>query len=148
MDFGVLENRILSRADREQGSGASAEEILNAEQKLSIQFIGGFRRFLEKSGWIRVGLIEVYGIGADVPKHLNLVKITISERSEMRPSLRHELIPVMNDGRGNLYCLGTAHSVDSQVPIVFWDHELSSNRQPEKISKSFEEWLDRKLRDF
>jgi len=148
MNFAVLENRILARPGREQGSGASADEILDAEQKLGIQFIGSFRRFLERFGWIGVGPVEIYGIGTDVPKHLNLVEITLSERSEMRPALRHEFIPVMNDGRGNLYCLDTAYRIDIEVPIVLWDHEQGSGQRPTKISKSFAEWLDAKLRDF
>jgi hypothetical protein len=147
MDFTDLENRILTIPDREQGSGASFEEIRDAEKKLGIKLIGSFRTFLEKIGWIVVGPFRIYGIGADIPKYLDLVEITLSERSEMRPRLRHELIPVMNDGAGNLYCLDTTYSIDNEVPIVFWDHEQSSSQRPDIISKSFEEWLDTELRD-
>jgi hypothetical protein len=60
---------------------------------------------LERFGCLQVDSIEIYGIGAGVPKHMDLVGITESERTEMHPRLRYDLVTIMNDGFGNLYCL-------------------------------------------
>jgi hypothetical protein len=59
--------------------------------------------------------------------------------------LAQHLIPVMNDGSGNLYCLDT--SVADEPPIVFWDHEAGSDQTPEIESGSFASWLASRLDD-
>lgn len=59
----------------------------------------------------------------------------------MRPSLLPHLIPVMNDGGGNHYCLDTSQSHAEECAIVFWDHELGEEQTPEFVASSFEEWL-------
>jgi hypothetical protein len=143
MEFAVLEARILSLPQREQGAGATIEEISAVEQRLGLQIAGGYRRFLERFGWLSVGPIEIYGVGASVPKHVSLVDIALSERTEMRPQLQPHLVPVMNDGGGNLYCIDTTSGAEPVV--VFWDHNLDSGQVTEQYSASFEEWLYEKL---
>jgi hypothetical protein len=148
MDYPTLETQILSHDDRLQGVGARPEDVAAAEAMLGVRILGGFRQFLQRLGWLVVGPIEIYGLGRDVPKHLNLIEITKSERTEMHPRLRPELIPVMNDGGGNLYCLDTAGCrAPENPPIVFWDHDSTPEQTPELIAGSFEEWLSEKLRD-
>ncbi len=148
MEFSVLETMILSKHDREQGAGASADAIGAAERGLGVALIGGYRTFLERFGWLGVGSTEIYGLGTDVPKHVHLVDITLSERAEMHPRLRRNLIPVMNDGGGNLYCIDMTSGTDEDPPVVFWDHDLDADQEPERVSPSFEEWLyDRLSRD-
>jgi hypothetical protein len=145
MEFSDLESQILTYPGRVQGLGATTGEIAAAEKVLTIRFAGGFRTFLERFGWLSVEGLEIYGIGARVPKYLSLVEITLSERSEMRPKLRPDLVPVMNDGGGNLFCLDTAAGTSGSGAIVFWDHALDADQDPEIIAASFEEWLSAKL---
>lgn len=147
MNFLVLETQILSRQDREHGSGAGADEISAAERTLGVRLAGSYRKFLERFGWLGLGTIEIYGLGRDVPKHLNLVEITQSERAEMHPRLRSDLVPVMNDGGGNLYCIVTTAVVGADMPVVFWDHDLDCSQEPETIAQSFEQWLSERLYD-
>jgi cell wall assembly regulator SMI1 len=143
MEFSVLEARILSLPEREQGPGATIEEIDAAEQKLGLKLAGGYRWFVERFGWLAAGPTEIYGIGADVPKHMSLVEIALSERTEMHPRLQPNLVPVMNDGAGNLYCIDTTSGTEPVV--VFWDHDLDSDQEPERESDSFQDWLYERL---
>jgi hypothetical protein len=146
MEFAELEALIVSKSDREQGIGASADEILLAERVLDVQLSGGYRKFLERFGWLAIGPDEIYGLGKDVPRHLSLADITLSEWTEMRPRLRRSLIPVLNDGGGNLYCIDTSAGKDGVLPMVFWDHELDANQVPEIVSPSFEDWLGHRVK--
>ena len=143
MSFSILKQKIDRSAQFNFGLGASSNEIDNAQELLNIPLQGSYRLFLQEFGWLDTGVIEIYGLGSDVPKHLNLVDITRSERTEMHPPLLHHLIPVMNDGSGNLYC------IDSRPKgigaIVFWDHDLNADQEPEFVALSFEKWLYEKL---
>jgi hypothetical protein len=147
IEFTDLERRISSFASGyTAGAGATDLEIGNAEHVLGVTISGTYRAFLLKFGWIEIGSVELFGVGKDVPEHLNLTKITLSERSEMRPNLNHSLIPVFNDGGGNLYCIDTAVSVLGENPVVFWDHDRNSDQIPDPISPSFADWLFGEIR--
>jgi hypothetical protein len=74
-----------------------------------------------------------------VPPWLNLVEMTRSEREQMRPALPHHLIPLMNDGGGNLYCLDSRGA--GEPPVVFWDHEAGDQQQPAEVAPDFISWL-------
>ena len=143
LEFSELEARILSRSDREEGTGANVEEIGYAERRIGVLLTGGYRRFLERFGWLGAGSIEIYGVGVGVPKHMSLIDLTLSERTEMRPRLPSNLVPVMNDGAGNLYCIDT--TLGANAPIRFWDHDLGADQAAEQVSPSFEDWLYGKL---
>ena len=54
------------------------------------------------------------------------------------------LVPVMNDGAGNHYCLDDTSRLDGgECPVVFWDHEHQDgpDQVPEQVSASFDRWL-------
>lgn len=131
--------RLLSFDDRELGTGASAAEIETAERALGVSLAGGYRAFLMEFGWGAVGYMEFYGLGKGVPAYLDLVNVTLSEREEMRPKLRHDLIPLMNDGGGNLYCLDTSST--REPPVVFWDHATGPDQVPEMKAENFASWM-------
>ena len=138
MNYDELKERMISLGSLTVGKGASELEIHEAQQALGLLIQGDYRSFLLDFGWGGTSKFELYGLGSDVPHFLNLVTITHSERTEMFPPLRQELIPVMNDGGGNLYCLDTA-SVGPQV--VFWDHEGGGDQVPAVEAKDFASWL-------
>ncbi|WP_438033472.1 SMI1/KNR4 family protein [Sorangium sp. So ce204] len=120
------------------GCGATDSEIAAAERRLGINLNGEFREFLRVYGWGGILSVELYGLGGDVPSHLDLVRITESERGEMSPRLPGYLVPIMNDGGGNLYCLDTR--VD-EPPVVLWDHEAGEDQEPSVEGSRFVEWL-------
>lgn len=124
---------------RDFGRGATEQEIRDAESQLGLKIAGDYREFLRDFGWGGVQHLELYGLGGDVPYHLDLVEITTSERSETEVRLQNHLIPIMNDGGGNLYCLNIGE--DEEPKIVFWDHTGSSDQVLEIEGESFSAWL-------
>ena len=142
MEFAELERLIFAfLGGYESGGGSAPAEIEDAERVLGIRVVGSYRKFLSRFGWIGIGPTEIFGLGRDVPSYLDLVKMTLSERSEMSPPLTHRLLPFFNDGFGNLYCLDTSSSPEGENAVVFWNHELDARQTPEFVSRSFAEWL-------
>lgn len=126
MTYEQLRERLRSAGLKRRG--ASAAEIEEAELSLGVRFPDQYRRFLAEFGWGGVAHGELYGLGPDVPPHLDLVRATISERSEMAPAIPGHLLPVMNNGGGDHYCLDT--SVVGEAPVVFWSHEEPADQEP------------------
>ena len=133
--------------DKQCGGGASDSEISAAEKMLDVQFPFSYRQFLNTYGWGRFSHDELYGLGTDIPTYLQLVKHALAERYDLSPPMPPHLVPVMNDGAGNHFCLDTSTLVDNECPIVFWDHELSSHQTPELVAHSFDRWLVELLRE-
>jgi cell wall assembly regulator SMI1 len=123
---------------RSVGRGATDLEVAAAERQLGIKLNGDFREFLKVYGWGGVLSVELYGLGSDVPSHLDLVRVAESERGEMSPRLPGHLVPIMNDGGGNIYCLDTR--VD-EPSVVLWDHEAGEDQEPSVEGFRFGEWL-------
>jgi hypothetical protein len=121
------------------GDGVSETESNTASAQLGVSLTGGYRLFLQRFGWGGVGSIELFGLGADVPPYLSLTAMTRSEREEMSPALPTQLIPLMNDGGGNLYCLDSR--VKGEPPVVFWDHTAGEQQAPVQVASDFTVWL-------
>lgn len=130
--------------DRLTGTGANEAEITEAERALGITIRGGYRQFLLKFGWGGRSAFEMYGLGEDVPSYLSLVGMTQSERMEMEPPLPPYLLPLMNDGGGNHYCLDT-RIVTGEPPVVLWIHDESVDQVPAIQASSFVVWFARLL---
>jgi hypothetical protein len=142
--YSELADRLTKAEKSGFGAGATAQEISAAEQLLGIRIGGSYREFLKQFGGGGVGHIEIFGLGLRVPPYLNLVSVTQRERHELQPSLRRELIPIMNDGAGNLYCLDTR--VSDEPPIVYWDHSAGADQRLEVDSADgFAAWLMKRL---
>ena len=141
MKFEELAAILMSREDQCLGTGADEAEIRLAEEALGIRIHGSYRDFISRFGWGGVGHVELYGLGKDVPPHLNLVRITKSERTEMRPMLPKYLLPIMNDGAGNLYCADTMFMRGNEPRVVFWDHDGMEDQEMEVVADDFSEWL-------
>jgi hypothetical protein len=144
-----IENAFAAFAemtDRLTGIGAREVEITEAERALSIAIRGSYREFLLKFGWGGCHSFEIYGLGEDVPQYLNLVGITRSERTEMEPALPPYLLPVMNDGGGNLYCVDT-RSAPGEPPVVLWLHDESIDQVPTIQGSTFVAWFEALLEE-
>jgi cell wall assembly regulator SMI1 len=141
MAYQHLRDKITVILDKECGKGASQEEVRIAEINLGVTFPKSFRQFLNEYGWARFGHQELYGLGRDVPAYLELIRNTRAEREKMHPFLLPDLVPLMNDGAGNHYCLDTRMMKEGECPVVFWNHELGENQDPERVSDDFVNWI-------
>lgn len=120
------------------GTGATSDEIAKAENTLSVTFPSGYRRLVGEFGWLGVGPDELFGLGAGVPSEVDVVRETLAERTTFHPLTPKHLVPIMNDGGGNLFCLDTTRGSGADCPVVFQDHELG---EISDYSDSFFEWL-------
>jgi cell wall assembly regulator SMI1 len=136
-----IHTKISDFKDKEFGKGASTHEITELESVLGLILPNNYKDFLKKYGWARFSHNELYGLGEDVPFHLHLLKNTLFERSEMSPSMPFNLVPILNDGSGNHYCLDCSRIENGECPIVFWSHELGDDQSPVQIDINFNNWL-------
>jgi cell wall assembly regulator SMI1 len=141
MNTTKMDDRIARFPDKTCGRGANPEQIAAVEKRLGLRFPKSYRHYLQNYGWCRFSHQELYGLGTDVPSHLELIRNTLSERQDMGPPLSPLLVPVMNDGAGNHYCLDTSKMKADECPVVFWDHELGEKQKPGFVAASFDEWL-------
>lgn len=143
MSFDELAKRLQRHPSKHLGRGVEEAEIDAASARLGVPLTGGYRLFLRRFGWGGVGSFELFGLGAEVPPYSNLTEMTRSEREEMHPALPAHLVPLMNDGGGNHYCLDTRGS--GEPPVVFWDHEAGERQEPAREAPDFITWLAERL---
>lgn len=147
MNFEGLKVRLDGFTRKKFGRGATDTEIKDAERILGVVLSASYRHFLRDFGWGGVEHFEIFGLGLDVPHYLDLINITRRERMEMEPAIPNSLVPLMNDGAGNHYCLDTRQMRKGECPVVFWDHELGKEQEPSLIARSFDLWLLELLND-
>ena len=134
-------SELLSLHSVLQRSGANGRDIRNEEDVLG-RLPDDYSYFLREYGWLSVQHLEIFGLGNAVPAYLDVVRMTLAERSEPGSPIPGSYVCVMNDGAGNLFCFDTAKSGGGAgIPIVLWDHELGQDQEPEVSERSFEDWL-------
>ena len=143
MSISAMLRQMESSAVRERGTGATDREIADAETAIGDRLPTSYKVFLSTFGWARIYYDPIFGVGPSVPLEYGLVRHTMGERYEFEPNIPHHLIPVMNDGAGNHYCLDTANFHGEECPVVFWDHEHEdgSDQAPGPVSPSFDRWI-------
>jgi cell wall assembly regulator SMI1 len=143
MSISEMYRRIDLLTKKKCGEGATAQQIAEAELALGIRLPNSYKSFLLRFGWAEIDSDTLYGLGDDVAQGHTLVKNTFSERYHAHPHIPHHLVPVMNDGAGNNYCLDTSRPHGDECPVVFWDHEHHDgpDQLPEQVSPSFDRWL-------
>lgn len=139
MTFDELADMLEKSPSKSLGRGASEAELNAASARLGVNLTGSYRLFLQRFGWGGVGSLELFGLGSDVPPYLSLTAMTLSEREQAHPSLPAHLVPLMNDGGGNLYCLDSRRK--DQTPVVFWDHTAGEQQEPVPVAPDFLVWL-------
>ena len=145
MTVDELEKILRARDDVVIGTGADEAEVEKAERSLGVAFPDALREYLRRFGHLDLGHFELYGLGSELPKYLQLVPMTLTERTESGCPLPHELVPLLNNGGGNLYCIDTC--VPEAGRVVLWDHTLGTGQEPEQLSGSLPEWLAELLGD-
>jgi hypothetical protein len=96
------------------------------------------RAFLADFGWLQIGSAEVFGLGQGVPTYLNLELEMVAEREVFEPGLPAKLLPMMNDGGGNLVCVDCA---DTREAMALWDHSEGLV----DLNQSFCDWLGNRV---
>lgn len=140
MNFEEIAQMILSFPKKDLGTGVDDHEIESAVHTLNIPICGGYRRFLRRFGFARIADFDVFGLGNGIPRYLHLVVVTESERNDVDPPLPEHLLPIMNNGGGDLVCLDTRASPE-EPPIVMWWHEDGPDQVPEPTATDFLSWL-------
>jgi SMI1-KNR4 cell-wall len=138
MTYEDLRARLLDAQDMACGGGVDDTQIAMAEEALQVTLPRDFRRFLREFGWLEMGPTEIFGLGSDVPQHLNLVTLVLAERRDSRVPMPRDLVPVMNDGGGNLYCLDCS---EASGRMALWDHTTGL----ELLDEVFPDWLVEEL---
>jgi hypothetical protein len=143
MSISEMYAHINSLGNNKSGRGASDRDVSDAESQIGVHFPASYKAFLTNFGWVRVSFDMLYGLGPDVPAPYELVKNVLCERHEAYPHIPKHLLPILNDGAGNHYCLDTAKFRGDECPVVFWDHEHPDgpDQVPVHISASFDRWL-------
>lgn len=144
MSLRELISLVTKREDASVGTGVSLQEIDRAQAGLGVTFPPELREYLSALGQLSVGHLDFYGLGPSVPRYLLLDAMTLVERHESECPLPHGLVPLQNDGAGNLYCIDT--SAKTLGRIVFWDHEGGVKQKPEVVASSLGAWLLERLR--
>ena len=146
MKFTDIERAIMNfQGDKTLGSGVSEDAVRLAETQLNSNIAGSYRQFLKRYGWVDIGTNEIFGLGDDVPAYLELCSNTRWERNESFRRLPARMVPVYNDGFGNLYVLDTDQIIDGENPIYFWDHEGLPDQSAEYVADSFAAWFCNEL---
>jgi cell wall assembly regulator SMI1 len=125
----------------EGGAGASVEEVASLESKLAIRLPRDYRVYLNEFGWLEVDHYEFFGIGVDIPSYLNLQLVVPEEWSAGLPKT---LLPIWNNGGGDLDCIDLRSSGDDVSTIVCYRHATA---EIEFVASDVKSWLCEKLND-
>ena len=126
-DFDSIDLRIRKTPQCRFGNGASDADIARAESQLGVEIRGGYREFLRRFGWLRVAEDEefepffVCGLGG--PEEADVVRFTITERTEMSPALPTTLIALHDTHDGDRFCLDTSTNSEGEPSVVLFTHD-------------------------
>lgn len=143
--------RKASNPDAEIYPPPTAQQIADAERRLGIQFPPGFLAFLAEAGAYKLDYWETYWVGDESLGEQHIVRANHCEHNEVESPLPPFLVAFHNNGCGDQLCFDTRYpDRKGEYPIVFWDHELSSEEnmaRPGVVARSFAEWLLEEIRD-
>lgn len=128
----------------DHGKGASDEEIHAAQTALGLRFTEEYKEFLRRFGWMDARGDYFYGLGADAPHHLDLVIMTKAERHDVEPQMPPHLLPLLNNGGGNHWCIDCSAG-DHFGRVVYWDHEVGDSEPLEVVAPDYATWLLERL---
>lgn len=129
------------RPDVEHGGQVAEETIAAAERRLG-SFPAVYRDFLRRFGFLWIGSAAFYGLGADAPSWLNLVSATEEARAAASNPLPAHLLPVRDNGGGDLYCLDTRQAAATgESPVLYWDHARQLNPADDLVAPDFAAFL-------
>ena len=96
----------------------------------------GYRSLLQRFGWVSFGHFEIYGAGTALPHYLDVVFMAKHEWEH--GGLSRHLVPIMNNGGGDLYCVAGAEVGGADEAVHLWVHE---ERSTHPVAGDMEEWI-------
>ena len=126
-DFDSIDRRIRKTPQCRFGDGASDADIARAESQLGVEIRGGYREFLRRFGWMYIAEDEelepfiVCGLGG--AEEADVVRFTMTERTEMSPALPTTLIAVHDTHAGDRFCLDTSTNSGGEPSVVLFTHD-------------------------
>ena len=126
---------------------ATAEDLASAETALGCRFPASYGWFQMEFGQASSGPLDIYGVRPAEPPSLNIVDINLDERRNAQPALPVHLIAFSDSGGGDLICFDTSALENDECRVVWWDHELDADQEPEIAGPSFLDWLETELRE-
>jgi cell wall assembly regulator SMI1 len=123
--------------------------IADAEAKLRVTFHPDLRDYLKLFGHLEIADLELFGLGENTPPFLDLIRMTLSERTESECPPPPGLIPLCNDGGGNLYCISVATGTGTNASgaIILWEHDGGPDQELEVTADCLETWLLETVRE-
>jgi hypothetical protein len=122
--------------DLRQGKGATEadlRELVSVWGPLPVDF----KQYLQEFGWLAFGAYELYGLGPDVPSHLNVVdrsrELWNGDGNYKLPSA---LLPLY-EGGGWFYCLSRLHHGQ---PVVCWSQEYDDLGEGQPYDETYSSW--------
>jgi len=120
----------------------TTEELAHAESYLGAPLPPTFKVFLASAGSYKLPYWETFWVGDDSLGYRNIIEANRSEREDAEPALPPFLITFHNNGMGDQLCFDTRfRALNGEYPIVFWDHELPADQDPNVVADSFAHWL-------
>ena len=127
---------------------ASVEEIDRAERELGARFPMSYRWFQLEFGDFEHGPLDIYTVRTPHgPYSRYIVETNLEERTEAVPRLPAHLLAFSDSGGGDLLCFDTTRSEGGEYPVVWWNHELDEDQEPENAAPSFLDWLEQELKE-
>ena len=127
---------------------ATTEEIDRAERELGPRLPMSYRWFQLEFGDFEHGPLDIYTVRTSHgPYSTNIVGANVKERTEAGPRLPTHLIAFSDSGGGDLLCFDTARPEGDEYPVVWWDHELDEDQEPEEAAPSFLDWIEQELKE-
>jgi len=127
---------------------ASVEEIDRAERELGSRFPMSYRWFQLEFGDFEQGPLDIYTVRTPHgPYSRYIVETNLKERTEAVPRLPAHLVAFSDNGGGDLLCFETTRSEGAESPVVWWNHELYEDQEPEDAAPSFLDWIEQELKE-
>lgn len=131
------------------GSSIDDDRIEEFEQYRQIVLPNDFKQFIKRVNGFELMGTEVYGF--DNGEVNAIENVYYFEHFEVIIPQYDYLVPFSPDGRGNFYCLDTAHRAENgDCSVVFWvsNYEYSHENSPEITHHNFLEWVQEVVIDW
>jgi hypothetical protein len=137
--FNRLVTALRAAPDVEHGAGASEQDLAELRQ-LFTPLPPDFDAYLRRYGWIRIGSVELFGLGEDVPSYLDIIERCLAMRAgQLGWELPPEFLCFGESGAEWIYCLWAAPAGATRVVMLDLDEATG---QVQVIESEFATWSE------
>ena len=122
--------RLQKVTGAHQGTGATEDVVLEAEEQFGGRFPPSYRHYLREFGWGKAGEVQILGLGPGVTPESDLRQVG----RQLGPDLAHGFVPVARD-RSGVLLLNLSHEGTYESPV----YRLGD--PPEYVAHDFSSWL-------